>query len=430
MRVEMDSRKTNEVLQRDPRWNVVERIAASPHLKASLRLQEFLFYIAECAIREVPGDATEQQIGIHVFHRNPGYNSSEDSIVRTHARLLRQKLAAYFAKEGAQEEIVVDVPKGHYLPVFTVRSEQVQSATAPFEEPPVPTLQPAPAVLHEEPHPAIAPAVASRLPGWRILGALLLLLTAITLLAFHPWKQARGTQPPVAQSPVDIFWRPFFLGDPPFVVYSNALFTGNSISGLRYAPPGGADDQSSKDSYVDTYTGIGELSAVYDLTKLFDSHQATFTLKRSQLVAWDEAESRNLIFIGASVENPSLRVLPPTVNFTQQAGSGFAGIVNHHPRPGEPAMYSRPEHPLTTDYAIIALLPGVQPGKRVLLFSGLTTFGTQAAVEFLCRPDSVAEILKQVTGPKGEIQPFEAVIQTTVGGGVALETHLVTLRVD
>jgi hypothetical protein len=142
MRVEMDTRKTNEALQRDPRWTLVERIAASPHLKASLRLQEFLFYIAECAIREVPGEATEQQIGIHVFHRNPGYNSSEDSIVRTHARLLRQKLAAYFAKEGAQEEIVVDIPKGHYLPVFTVRSQPLESPASPLAEPPVPATMP------------------------------------------------------------------------------------------------------------------------------------------------------------------------------------------------------------------------------------------------------------------------------------------------
>jgi hypothetical protein len=417
----MENRKANDVLQRDPRWKVVERIAASPHLKASLRLQEFLFYISECAIREVPGEATEQQIGIHVFHRHPGYNSSEDSIVRTHARLLRQKLAAYFANEGAQEEIIFDVPKGHYLPVFTVRSEQVAAATPLLEETLHQSVQP---VFHDEP-PVAAPIVSRRLPGWQIAGAVLLFLTVFALLVWHPWGKMR-----VAQSPVDVFWRPFFVDDPPFVVYSNALFTGNSITGLRYAPPGGAEDGNSIDSYVDTYTGIGELSAVYDLTKLFDSHQAAFTLKRSQLVAWDEAKSRNLIFIGASVENPSLRVLPPTVNFTPEAGSGFAGIVNHHPKPGEPAVYSRPEHPLTTDYAIIALLPGVQPGKRVLLFSGLTTFGTQAAVEFLCRPDSVAEILKQVTGPKGEIRPFEAVVQTTVGGGVALETHLVTLRLD
>jgi len=418
MRDVMESHKVSDVLQRDPRWQVVERVAASPHLKASLRLQEFLFYISECAIREVPGEATEQQIGIHVFHRHPGYNSSEDSIVRTHARLLRQKLTAYFANEGAHEEIIVDVPKGHYLPVFTNRQAERSAPAHPEEFALVP-------VVPETIVASAAGEVSGGLGRWLIAGVCLLLLTVVALLAWHPWKRMR-----VSQTAVDTFWRPFFVDEPPFVVYSNALFTGNSITGLRYAPAGISQDESATDSYVDTYTGIGELAAVYDLTKLFDAHQATFTLKRSQLVAWDEAKSRNLIFIGASVENPSLRVLPPTVNFTQEAGSGFAGIVNHHPRPGEPAVYSRPEHPLTTDYAIIALLPGVQPGKRVLLFSGLTTFGTQAAVEFLCRPDSVAEILKQVIGPKGEIRPFEAVVQTTVGGGVALETHLVTLRVD
>ena len=71
----------------DARWALVNRIASSQHLKSSPRLCEFLFYVAKCAIREAPEDATEQQIGIRVFGRPPGYNSSEDSIVRTHARL-------------------------------------------------------------------------------------------------------------------------------------------------------------------------------------------------------------------------------------------------------------------------------------------------------------------------------------------------------
>jgi hypothetical protein len=417
----MENHKVHGHIQGDPRWQLVERVAASPHLKASVRLQEFLFYISECAIREVPGEATEQQIGIHVFHRRPGYNSSEDSIVRTHARLLRQKLTAYFENEGCDEEIILDVPKGHYLPIFRSRILE-ETAT-----PPVPHTEESPGGLNIHPTAEAAerPAPPNRFLGGALVTAAALLLTFAGMLLWHPWRKIQASQ-----SPVDTFWRPFFADDPPFVVYSNALFTGNSITGLRYAPPGAPEGGSAADSYVDTYTGIGELSAVYDLTKLFDAHRATFTLKRSQLVAWDEAKSRNLIFIGASVENPSLRVLPPTVNFTQEAGGGFAGFVNHHPKPGEPAVYSRPEHPLTTDYAIIALLPGVQPGKRVLLFSGLTTFGTQAAVEFLCRPESVAEILKRVTGPKGEIRPFEALIQTTLGGGVALETHLVTLRID
>ncbi len=81
-------------------------------------MREFLRYIADCAIKEAPESATEQQIGVHVFHRPPGYNSSEDSIVRTHARLLRQKLAEYFSTEGAAEPTIIEVPKGHYLPIF------------------------------------------------------------------------------------------------------------------------------------------------------------------------------------------------------------------------------------------------------------------------------------------------------------------------
>jgi hypothetical protein len=412
-------REISDELRRDPRWSLIERIASSPHLKISFRLQEFLFYISECVFREAPGEVTEQQIGIHVFNRVPGYNSNEDSIVRTHARLLRQKLAAYYANEGAQEEIVVDVPKGHYLPVFTARSHRGVVPNLSLEE------ISAPPIILTESTPSAGRPAAIQPPVWQMASmALLVLLTAISTFLWHPWTHVHAVQ-----SPVDVFWRPFFANDPPFVVYSNALFTGNSTTGLRYAPPGMTEDDNSKESYVDTYTGIGELAAVYDLTKLFDSHQAAFTLKRSQLVAWDEAQSRNLIFIGASVENPSLRVLQPTVDFTSEAHPGYAGIVSHHPKPGEPSFYSRPEHPLTTDYAIIAFRPGVQSGKHVLLFSGLTTFGTQAAVEFMCHPDAVAEILKQVTGPNGEIRPFEAVVQTSVGGGVALQTRLLAIRV-
>ncbi len=80
----------------DPAGRLIERVISSNQFRSSLRLREFLLYIADCALKETPEAATEQQIGVHVFHRPPGYNSSEDSIVRTHARLLRQKLTEYF----------------------------------------------------------------------------------------------------------------------------------------------------------------------------------------------------------------------------------------------------------------------------------------------------------------------------------------------
>ena len=112
----------------DPRWVLVQRVAASRNFKSSPRLRDFLLYVAKCAIRDAPEDATEQQIGIKVFGRPAGYNSSEDSIVRSHARLLRQKLDAYFESEGAGASMRIDVPKGHYLVVFTQRDLLQQSS--------------------------------------------------------------------------------------------------------------------------------------------------------------------------------------------------------------------------------------------------------------------------------------------------------------
>jgi hypothetical protein len=44
---------------------------------------------------------------------------------------------------------------------------------------------------------------------------------------------------------------------------------------------------------------------------MFDYQHAEFVLKRSPLVTWDEARSRNFIFIDSVAENGSLNELRP-----------------------------------------------------------------------------------------------------------------------
>ena len=401
----------------DPRWQLVQRIASSQLLKSSSRLRDFLLYVGECAIRDAPEEATEQQIGIHVFGRAPGYNSSEDSIVRTHARLLRQKLTEYFAGEGATEPIIVEIPKGHYLPIF----RGVESKA------PSPKLTGVIPVHDAELVPAVpvSPPRAPRVALSRVITLGLIALALLSLVAIELW---RNRSLPVTQtnSAMETLWRPFLSGAPPLVIYSNALFDGSSKTGLRYAHP--TTDPAIASSYIDTYTGIGEVAAVYRLTRMFDEDHAQFILKRSLLVTWDEASIKNLIFIGSSAENPSLRVLPETSDFTIEADDSFAGFVNHHPKPGEPAMYSRPEHPLTHDYAVLALLPGMQPGKWILICSGLTTFGTQAALDFATDPESVDQLFRAAGFTAGTVRPFEALLETTITGGVPVQTKLVTVH--
>lgn len=398
--------------QGHPQWVQVTRVCNSHCLRSSKRLRDFLLYVADCALRDAREEATEQHIGIHVFGRTPGYNSSEDSIVRTHARLLRQKLAEYYNGEGAADGVIIEVPKGHYLPVFRSREAPV---LVPAPEPSGKTVVPS---LVGKPE---LPARAEPRSGRR-LRLVLLCIFLCALAGISTWIEQ------VRHNPVDHLWAPFLADDASLVIYSNAVFTGDSKSGLKYAAPDDIVQNAAADRFVDTYTGIGEVASVYDLTQLFDQHRARFLLKRSMLVTWDEARGNNLIFLGSTAENPSLRVLPSTRMFTMVTGDGFAGIINDQPKPGEPAMYARPEHPLTKDYAIVALLPGLQPGRRMLIFSGLTTFGTQAAVEFACHRDTAEQLTGAAAGRNGEIRPFEAVLETSIGGGVPLETRLVSLH--
>ena len=280
-----------------------------------------MLHVTACAIRETPEDATEQQIGIQVFQRSPGFNSSEDSIVRSHARLLRLKLSAYFSAEGASEPLIIEIPKGHYLPVF------------------LPTKRPGEHSTKSEVAPIIIDDVLLADPArmrrtWRERGWLaasgvgLALLLCLALVVVFRWQRQAVTAKPVKATLGDLSSQ----GIHHWSSISNALFVGDAKSGMRYAANDGSDGQSAE--LVDNYTGIGELISVHELTKMFDYQHAEFVLKRSPLVTWDEARSRNLIFIGSIAENASLKLLPSTQDFTLIATADAAGIVNHHPRLG------------------------------------------------------------------------------------------------
>jgi hypothetical protein len=99
--------------------------ASSSTFEKAHRLREFFLHVCRCAIENRPGEASEQQIGIRVFGRTPGYNANGDNIVRSQARLLRLKLEHHFANEGKDEPLIVSIPKGQYLPVFESRPQNL-----------------------------------------------------------------------------------------------------------------------------------------------------------------------------------------------------------------------------------------------------------------------------------------------------------------
>jgi hypothetical protein len=112
-------------------------------------------------------------------------------------------------------------------------------------------------------------------------------------------------------------------------------------------------------------------------------------------------------------------------------------ILNRNPQPGERAVY-KPEfdsvtNHLTRDYALVLLLPNETRDKRVLLIYGIYTQGSQAAIEYLINPESMAELRRRLLNlsPDHKTIPpyFQLLLTTTVENSVPGKSSLVAVRV-
>jgi eukaryotic-like serine/threonine-protein kinase len=94
------------------------------------RLQKLLRYLVEESLAGHP--LKESIVGVAVFSRDPGYDPKQDSVVRSEVRRLRTKLTEYYAAEGAGDNIIIDLPKGSYVPAGYFREPAEPPATPPL----------------------------------------------------------------------------------------------------------------------------------------------------------------------------------------------------------------------------------------------------------------------------------------------------------
>ena len=71
----------------------------------------------------------EYLIGTEVYDRKPPYHPSSDSIVRSEARRLRNKLRQYYESVGKDDPIFIYYRTGSYVPAFRSQRTEDQIAT-------------------------------------------------------------------------------------------------------------------------------------------------------------------------------------------------------------------------------------------------------------------------------------------------------------
>src|SRR6516162_565820 len=100
----------------------LDKVLASPGFARNERLSRFLRFVVERHMEGRDQELKESLIAIEVFGRLPGYDPKQDPIVRTEALRLRARLSEYYQADGKSDPIIIELPKGGYVPV--VRSAE------------------------------------------------------------------------------------------------------------------------------------------------------------------------------------------------------------------------------------------------------------------------------------------------------------------
>jgi hypothetical protein len=100
-------------------WSALERIGKSQTMRRAPRLVQFLNFVVETTLEGNADYLKETTIGVSAFGRPPDYDPKTDTIVRSQAWRLRAKLRDYYATEGAQDSIIIDIPLGQYAATFS-----------------------------------------------------------------------------------------------------------------------------------------------------------------------------------------------------------------------------------------------------------------------------------------------------------------------
>ncbi|HWB97171.1 MAG TPA: hypothetical protein VG672_10725 [Bryobacteraceae bacterium] len=420
----------------------LQRVLDSRTFLAAPQLRRFLEFVADAAIEGRPDEIKEYTIGTHVFSRRD-FDPRADTLVRTQASRLRARLETYFRDEGAGDEVLIEIPKGGYVPRFDRRAvaTEIEPAGAPAVTRQARRFWPPPAGF-----------------AWSALAV-------VALVAAFQWLAGSRTKPagiPPGHGLVAQLWSGFVNGqDPPLVCYSNHVSLINEAQDQLYY---NGQDELPKGTQVnepptavpvrdqrilrlmgpvffnDGLTGTGEVAGVADLARTFTQLGSDLIVRRSQLLSPAELKRHGVVFLGAPSANALLRALPPVGEFQFDRSKECVGfwrgrILNTHPKPGERAAYGveRDEatKALRADYALVSFLPGIAPGSRLAVLAGISTEGTQAAADFATSAAGVAQIADRLgTGSKRALPPyFQALLRVEIAKSDILRIQYVTGRV-
>lgn len=417
----------------DERWQLVQRIVASHPFQKSARLRDLLQHITERTLHGRAHELAEQHIGESLFHKPSGYSPLEDSSVRVHARQLRLKLHEYFNEEGRNEPLVLDIPKGSYVPTFrrTTNSDALSS----------------------EPHPAPAPTVTVKRQAMLPWLLTVVLGAVCTAFLFQMMSHSSGTGTALVASPPWPFSEIFDKRHQTIIVVADGNY---GMERILTSKPGSLEQYLRRElanspevaklgdggspfrEYVSesTLTSFADVADVVSLLKIAGTFQGEVSVRYPRDLRIRDLDHDNFVFIGSPGSNPWVSLFQDRLNFREsesEVGKSAKAFVNTNPLPGEKPRYEglRWTGSVGEDYATITLLPNATHDGNVLILQGLQQEGTEAAGRFLADEVNRKQLLNMLGISAANANDkiwFEALIRSRTVSGAPNSTTLIAVR--
>jgi hypothetical protein len=225
---------------------------------------------------------------------------------------------------------------------------------------------------------------------------------------------------------LDLIWRPFLesehpllisLGTPMFTKFQGMFFRDPKMNDWSDAENSDEVRLLKRDFHSDhavpayPYTGVGEATGAFLLCRLLQQRKSSMSVKRGNVLTWDDIRENDLIFVGPPKFNRHLVDLPTGDGFVMETGA----IRNLRPRSGEQEVYRNSwtaDHmELLEDYALIYALPGLHDHGRLLVLASGSSEATWAPP--VRDPTRYArQLVSQVREPSGRIPRGYQVVVT------------------
>jgi hypothetical protein len=424
----------------DERWELVQRVVSSRYFSKAPQLRDILIYICQRGLADPAAVIKEHEIGCTVLGRKPDFNPYDDNIVRVQISHLRKKLEEYFTSEGKDEPVQIRIPRGAYLPRFE------PNAHAPLSTEIVPPVLPASV-------PKLAEPEKPRLFPFRPSVSILILLAAIFGLYFATRQAVPRSAAAVIdhRAAPDPFWsRLFGNGQPTGIVIADTCLVmlqdilHSDISVDEYSRREYSSDLLRKVSEPGLRSAL-ELIASRQYTSLADTNVASkmkgisqqfgnsrTSIRYARYLNIRDFKTENFILIGSRRGMPWVQLFDQQMNFAleEDRSTHRFRFRNRNPKPGEAAAYIPTENAGAVEtYADIALLPNLGNTGSVLILSGITMEGSEAAGD-LVTSSTFAKELERLLGPQGvKDRYFEILLKTRADAGAARNSQIVTYRV-